>query len=155
MSPQGTRHRHPLSVGDIAVHRGVLRSVGLDGCTVTRFHHHGTVQSPLCATRPSLPRTPTPGRADLCTVSAALPFPACHVVGITRVQPFPAGVVTRSRALRVLRVYPQRGLCADPQPAVRGRSSSVPRGRTPGLLPSCGVRSVASQTSLAHVLCAA
>ena len=72
---------------------GVVHSVSLDKCIITAIHHwniteyvHCTKTS-LCSIKPSSPPLPA-ANTDLSTVSIVLPFPKCHIIGITQHVPF-------------------------------------------------------------------
>ena len=72
---------------------GVVHSVSLDKCIITAIHHWNITEyfhctkTPLCSIKPSSPPLPA-ANTDLSTVSIVLPFPKCHIIGITQHVPF-------------------------------------------------------------------
>ena len=72
---------------------GVVHSVSLDKCIITAIRHWNITEyfhctkTPLCSIKPSSPPLPA-ANTDLSTVSIVLPFPKCHIIGITQHVPF-------------------------------------------------------------------
>lgn len=70
----------PRSQFSFALSVGVVRSVGLGRCLVTRIHRYSVIATSLAARTPSgfrpfAPPSPTPATTDLALVSLLLPFP--------------------------------------------------------------------------------
>lgn len=70
----------PRSQFTLALSMGVVRSVGLGRCPVTRIHRYSVIATSLAARTPSgfrpfAPPSPTPATTDLALVSLLLPFP--------------------------------------------------------------------------------
>lgn len=66
---------------------GVVCSVGLDKCAMTRIHHYSVTQplhcpqGPLCSVWSSLSSSLSSTNFSSFTMSIVLPFPECHMVG--------------------------------------------------------------------------